>query len=100
VVSHSDDGEVLVLHEPNTASGGKPFRIGIATFYDGEHGHQHTELLRLIGTLIDESADGSTPCDAAPGWHLERTTLLLMQKPVAAEYGVSPERRLVGLNRC
>ena len=56
-----DDGEVLVLHEPNTASGGTPFRIGIGDFLGrGGHGPQHTELLRLIGTLVDEAADEPT----------------------------------------
>jgi hypothetical protein len=54
-----DDGKVLVLHEPNTASGGRSSRIGVGDFLVRDsHGPQHAELLRLIGTLVDETDDG------------------------------------------
>lgn len=51
-------GGVLVLHEPNRASGGRPSRQGVGDFLVRDaHGPQHAELLRLIGTLVDEAAE-------------------------------------------
>ena len=48
-----DDGKVLVLHEPNAASGGRPSRFEVGDFLvRDDHGPQHAELLRLIGTLV------------------------------------------------
>lgn len=47
---------VFVRHEPNRASGGKISDIDIGTFLsrDGQ-GPEKQELLRLIGTLVDET---------------------------------------------
>jgi hypothetical protein len=61
-----DDGKVQVLHEPNAASGGRPSRLEVGDFLVRDaHGPQHAELLRLIGTLVDE-ADGAGIADPQP----------------------------------
>jgi hypothetical protein len=48
---------VFVRHEPNAASGGDTSLIEIAEFLMQNHGPQHSELLRLIGSLVDGSSD-------------------------------------------
>ena len=54
--------EVCVKHEPNAASGGKPSYIPIGEFLSrGAHGPEHSELLRLIGMLVDSG--GAQPSD-------------------------------------
>jgi len=46
---------VFVRHEPNMASGGKMSDTDIGTFLSrGGQGPERLELLRLIGTLVDE----------------------------------------------
>jgi hypothetical protein len=46
---------VFVRHEPNLASGGKISDIDIGTFLSrGGQGPEKQELLRLIGTLVEE----------------------------------------------
>ena len=56
-----DDGNVLVLHEPNAASGGRPARLEVGDFLvRGGHGPQHAELLRLIGTLVGQIEEGGS----------------------------------------
>jgi hypothetical protein len=58
-------GRVCVRHEPNAASGGKATEVGIGEFLiRGVYGPEHQELLRLIGTLV-EDAPGSK--DTAAG---------------------------------
>ncbi len=49
-------GRVFVRHRPNAASGGRASEIGIGEFLarGGGHGPEHHELLRLIGTLVDD----------------------------------------------
>jgi hypothetical protein len=51
---------VFVRHEPNAASGGRPTELEIREFLvRGGRGPEHQELLRLIGTLVDDTpADG------------------------------------------
>jgi hypothetical protein len=50
-----DSGRVVVRHRPNAASGGRASEIGVGEFLArGGHGPEHQELLRLIGTLVDE----------------------------------------------
>jgi hypothetical protein len=52
-----EDGKVMVLHEPNEASGGRPSRIEVGDFLVRDaNGPQHAELLRLIGTLVDNGS--------------------------------------------
>ncbi len=46
---------VFIRHEPNLPSGGKSSNISIDDFLTrGGHGPEHQELLRLIGTLLDQ----------------------------------------------
>ena len=52
-------GRVFVRHVPNVASGGQTADFGIGEFLvRGGRGPEHQELLRLIGTLVDDPADG------------------------------------------
>ena len=47
-------GRLVVLHEPNRPSGGKPSQIDIGTFLaEGNNGPEHQALLHLIGELVD-----------------------------------------------
>ena len=52
----SDSGEVFIVHRPNAASGGKSPRIDVGSFLSlgGGRGPEHQELLRLIGTLVEQ----------------------------------------------
>jgi hypothetical protein len=44
---------------PNAASGGRPSRLEVGDFLVRDaHGPQHAELLRLIGTLVDNVGEG------------------------------------------
>jgi hypothetical protein len=52
-----DSGRVFILHEPKLASGGRTSHIEIGAFLATGRGPEHQELLRLIGTLVEESAD-------------------------------------------
>ena len=46
---------VFVRHEPNASSGGRASDIGVGDFLArGGHGPEHQELLRLIGTLVED----------------------------------------------
>ena len=46
------NGNVFILHEANTASGGRATRIGIGDFLGtGNEGPEQQSLLRLIGEL-------------------------------------------------
>ena len=47
-------GEVFIRHEANLESGGHVAHIEIGAFLSGGRGPEHQELLRLIGTLVDE----------------------------------------------
>jgi len=49
-------GRVFVRHEPNLASSGKISDIEIGAFLSrGGQGPEKQELLRLIGTLVEEA---------------------------------------------
>lgn len=49
-------GRVYIRHEANLPSGGRVSEVGIGAFLGaGGQGPEHQELLRLIGTLIDEA---------------------------------------------
>ena len=55
LVNDSASGRVFVRHEPNLASGGKISDIDIGVFLSrGNQGPEKQELLRLIGTLVEE----------------------------------------------
>jgi hypothetical protein len=49
-------GEVFVRHEANLAAGGNVAHIEIGAFLSSGRGPEHQELLRLIGTLLDDEA--------------------------------------------
>lgn len=49
-------GEVFVRHEANLASGGNVAHIEVGAFLSSGRGPEHLELLRLIGTLLDDEA--------------------------------------------
>ena len=53
----SETGQVFVRHEANLSSGGRVTDIEIGAFLStGGMGPEHQELLRLIGTLVEERA--------------------------------------------
>lgn len=57
-------GEVFVRHEANRASGGHVALIEIGTFLGSGRGPEQQELLRLIGTLVNDGTaqdGGSRP---------------------------------------
>jgi hypothetical protein len=45
---------VFVRHEPNGPSGGKAKLIPVGEFLAQGKGPEHQELLRLVGTLVDQ----------------------------------------------
>jgi hypothetical protein len=47
-------GEIFNRHEANMASGGHVAHIDIGTFLSSGRGPEHQELLRLIGTLVED----------------------------------------------
>ena len=48
-------GEVFVRHEANVASGGHVEHVEVAAFLSSGGGPEQQELMRLIGTLVEES---------------------------------------------
>ena len=49
-------GDVVVLHEPNQESGGKPSEIDLGAFLaQRNQGPEHEALRQLIGELIDSN---------------------------------------------
>jgi hypothetical protein len=56
LVREAETGRVLVRHKANLSSGGQVTEIDIGTFLGaGARGPEHQELLRLIGTLVEEA---------------------------------------------
>jgi hypothetical protein len=47
-------GEVFVRHEANSAAGGSVDHIEIGAILSSGRGPEHQELLRLIGSLLDD----------------------------------------------
>ncbi len=56
LVSESRSGRVFIRHEPNVASGGDASLTEVSEFLSQNHGPEHTELLRLIGTLVKQAS--------------------------------------------
>ncbi len=55
LVREEDPVRVFVRHEPNAASGGITAELEIAEFLIRRvYGPEHVELLRLIGTLVED----------------------------------------------
>jgi hypothetical protein len=66
----------FIRHIPNEPSGGKTTDIEIGAFLcERSYGPQHIELLRLIGTLVENSSD--------PGGQESPTTYLIPLTQVA-----------------
>jgi hypothetical protein len=56
----TDSGRVFIIHEPNLSSGGRDTAMELGAFLSRDGlGPEKQELLRLIGTLVEE--DGQTP---------------------------------------
>jgi hypothetical protein len=55
-VIRDPSGAVFVRHEANIASGGHVQHTEIGPFLASGNGPEQQELLRLIGTLVDEPA--------------------------------------------
>jgi hypothetical protein len=54
----TETGRVFVRHEANLSSGGRVSEIELGTFLSaGGRGPEHQELLRLIGTLVEEPVE-------------------------------------------
>jgi hypothetical protein len=47
-------GEVFIRHEANVASGSNVAHIELGVFLSGGNGPEQQELLRLIGSLVDQ----------------------------------------------
>jgi len=47
-------GEAFVRHQANLASGGHVAHLEVGVFLSSGRGPEQQELLRLIGTLVDE----------------------------------------------
>ncbi len=59
LVREPSSGKVSVRHQPNGPSGGRTALFEIGEFLiRGVHGPEHLELLRLIGTLVEDNASG------------------------------------------
>ena len=59
---YADSGRVFVQHVPNVPSGGQPSNIELADFLSrGGNAPEHQALVRLIGTLVEQSFDGAGP---------------------------------------
>jgi hypothetical protein len=55
LVRDTEAGHVFIRHEPNMSSGGRTSNIEIGEFLvRGGSGPEHQELLRLIGTLVED----------------------------------------------
>ncbi len=53
-LTRDSSGAVFVRHEANSASGGHVEDVEIASFLGRGAGPEQQELLRLIGTLVEE----------------------------------------------
>jgi hypothetical protein len=52
----SRNGDIVVSHQPNRASGGKPSEVDLSTFLAKvNEGPEHQALRQLIGELIDSN---------------------------------------------
>ena len=60
LVRDAESGRVIVRHEPNPSSGGRPSDVEVGDFLvRGGLGPEKQELLRLIGTLVEIGAERS-----------------------------------------
>jgi hypothetical protein len=64
-----DNGQLFVRHQANLPSGGHVADIEVGVFLSQGKGPEQQELLRLIGTLVDEKADSHTIGGGSPKRH-------------------------------
>ena len=50
-------GVLFVRHEANVASGGQVKHVELGEFLNRDQGPEQQELVRLIGTLLEERSD-------------------------------------------
>jgi len=55
LVHEPGSARVCIRHEPNPASGGEASMMDIGEFLAQPRGPQHDELLRLIGSLVNQA---------------------------------------------
>lgn len=64
LVRDSGSGRVFVRHKPNLSSGGQAANIEVGDFLvRGGFGPEKQELLRLIGSLVEEYTSNGEYCD-------------------------------------
>jgi hypothetical protein len=68
-----DTGRVFIRHQANLPSGGHVADTEVGVFLGQGKGPEQQELLRLIGTLVEETADGQKT-GAAPLKQRRRAT--------------------------
>lgn len=62
------NGAAFVLHEPNASPGGGASRIAIGAFLRTDaNGPEHQALLRLIGSLVEDTASPDDESSSAFG---------------------------------
>jgi hypothetical protein len=60
LVRDVESGRVIIRHEPNLSSGGRPSDVEVGDFLvRGGLGPEKQQLLRLIGTLVDGGIERS-----------------------------------------
>jgi hypothetical protein len=57
LVRDPDSGRVFIKHQANLPSGGHVVDIEIGAFLNQGKGPEHQELLRLIGSLVQDTPD-------------------------------------------
>ena len=65
LIRDTESGRVFIEHKPNISSGGQTSHMEIGDFLaHSGHGPEHQALLRLIGSLVEETT--RAPSDALP----------------------------------
>jgi hypothetical protein len=66
LVRDTDRERVFVLHQANLPSGGRQTQTDVGTFLQLGNGPEQQELLRLIGTLVQEGNPSDLRDDPPP----------------------------------
>jgi hypothetical protein len=65
---YPESGRVFVQHVPNVPSGGQPATIELGAFLSrGGNAPELQALVRLVGTLVETSADAATAANSNSG---------------------------------
>jgi hypothetical protein len=89
-------GRVFVRHEPNASSGGRASDIEVGAFLSRDaRGSEHQELLRLIGTLVEDASVVMTTSTGTGPVATDETDRLIASNKVegTAVYDRQGERR-------